>query len=192
MKQRNLLATNDFDDGSIIIQDKNEEEYPFNCINGYYSEKSIICICYPGWTSDFLSLNQCDIDTGENLTKLNKDTDIRDIGSSNSDKNKNNKKENSFDIMAGMAISSVVLLIILLIIFCILTYICKKFKKSKLKQNETNNNKNKIKKSEISLELGSNTIKKDEDNNNSFNSKTIRDNSNHTLNNVEMVINFKN
>lgn len=194
--KRNLLSVENSDDFFI-----SQKEDPIICINGYMID-SFVCNCYPGWTSKFNSFNQCDIDTGENLTKLNKD-----IESPNSSKNKNNKKNNN-NIMAGIAIPFCLFLIILLIIFCLLRCLCKKFKKIKSIKNiiRSHKNKNKIKESETSLELSSDvdnknntklsfnqskqclTIKKDEkvqNNNNSFNSHTKRiiDNSNYELNN---------
>ena len=53
--KRNLLA--------------DEVEKTFNCVNGYFLENSIICICYPGWTSSTDGINLCNIDNGENKTK---------------------------------------------------------------------------------------------------------------------------
>jgi len=162
--QRNLLSADNNDEFFIYYEE--EEEVSFNCINGYYDDKLFICNCYPGWASDYKSLNQCDIDTGLNLTKLNKDID-----SANSDKNKNNKKnKNNNDIMLAIAIPFCSLLIILLIIICVLRCVCKKCKKIISIKNIINSHKskNKIKKSKISLELSSNVDNKNE-NKSSFN-----------------------
>ena len=41
-----------------------------NCVNGYLVPNSSICICYPGWTSDYDILDQCTIDSGENNTNI--------------------------------------------------------------------------------------------------------------------------
>ena len=58
---RTLLSPNDYDD----IEDA---KITLNCVNGYFIENNTICICYKGWTSDFTSLDQCNIDSGENKT----------------------------------------------------------------------------------------------------------------------------
>ena len=211
--KRNLLSTDYSDDLLVVHYETKEDTY--NCVNGYYLNDSFICNCYPGWASDFTGFNLCDIDTGENLTKLNKDID--GIDSPNSDGGENSKKNNN-NIMAEIGISFCLFLIILLIIFCVLRCIFKKFKKitSIKKKINSHKNNNEIKESEISLELSSNVDNKNENkvsfnqskqsksiiedkneennnNNNSSNSLTKRiiDNSNYGPNyvSVEMEIN---
>lgn len=209
--QRNLLSNDNSDDFTNYYDD---EEETFNCINGYYDDQLLICKCYPGWASDMKSLNQCDIDTGLNLTKLNKDIEPPD-----SDKSKKNKKNNNIDIMLGIVFPFCSLLIIMLIILCVLRCVCKKCKNIISIKNIINSHKNKDKKKEtkIALELSSNVNNKNENkvsfnpskkynttkddeklenNTNSSNSKIKRkiDNPNYvTINeSVEMEINYSN
>ena len=63
--KRNLLSL-EADDNTI------------NCVNGYFLEDSDICICYPGWTSDGYSINQCDIEiSGKSNKNETQDIDYK-------------------------------------------------------------------------------------------------------------------
>ena len=59
---------------TIETNTEEEEQLAINCVNGYLLENSPLCICYPGWTSDSYSLDQCTVDTGENNTNTNTNT----------------------------------------------------------------------------------------------------------------------
>ena len=64
-------------------------EMPVNCVNGYLVQNSSLCICYPGWTSDYNILEQCTVDSGLNNTNneskegiIYYDNDSKDEGTS--------------------------------------------------------------------------------------------------------------
>ena len=56
--KRNLLTTEVIDDS-------------IKCVNGYFLDGSPYCICYPGWTSDYNSIEQCNIKISGNDTHSN-------------------------------------------------------------------------------------------------------------------------
>ncbi len=106
------------------------------CVNGYIDEYTNDCYCYPGWTSDYDTINRCDIDSGENRTRLNDGDQMI------------NSQNNDFEsISIGLtALSTISLMFcILAIIIAILLYLYKKYKNIKKRIR----NKNKIKKNDI-------------------------------------------
>ena len=66
-----------------------EKEPSFNCVNGYVLENTTICICYPGWTSNYYSFDQCTVDSGENSTNSNSNKKQGIIYSDSETKEKN-------------------------------------------------------------------------------------------------------
>ena len=100
-----------------------------NCVNGYILENTNICYCYPGWTSDFNSINQCDIDNGENRTKLNNGKNVSNQGIMYSNDNNTNYSEMSVEVM--IIIIGFTLLLFTIIIGIILC-LYKKWKDIKL------------------------------------------------------------
>ena len=109
-----------------------------NCINGYIADNTMICQCYPGWTSNYDSLNQCDVDTGLNNTKSNS-------GLLNS--NYNNNSPSTMIFLIGFIILALILII------CIFLYLYKKWKDIKLVKQKIKYEKNKNKKIEHELSL---------------------------------------
>ena len=128
--KRKLLTSDDIDTNII------------NCINGYFIENTMICNCYPGWTSsNYDSINQCDIDTGMNNTL----SDTRIINEGN---NKMKDKSSSIIIMRiGMIILALTL------IYCVILYCYKKWKNIKLIKQKIKYQKNLNKKIELELSL---------------------------------------
>ena len=107
---RKLLSSNEnngIEDDEIIL----------NCVNGYFIENNTICICYKGWTSDFTSLDQCNIDSGENKTNFK-----GGIIQSNVD---SNDKGTSF---ISIVFIIFVILLFLSIFFAIILCLLKKYK----------------------------------------------------------------
>ena len=128
--KRNLLSSDDIDTNII------------NCINGYFIENTMICNCYPGWTSsNYDSINQCDIDTGANNTLSN--TRIINEG------NNENKDKSSSIIIMRIGI----IILALTFIFCIILYLYKKWKNIKLIKQKIKYQKNLNKKIELELSL---------------------------------------
>ena len=56
--KRNLLTIEVIDDS-------------IKCVNGYFLDGSPYCICYPGWTSEYNSIEQCNIKISGNDTHSN-------------------------------------------------------------------------------------------------------------------------
>lgn len=81
------------------LLDQEINEILINCVNGYILENTNICYCYPGWTSDFNSINQCDIDNGENRTKLNNAKNVSNSGIMYSNDNNTNYSEMSVEVI---------------------------------------------------------------------------------------------
>ena len=121
---RTLLSPNDYDD----IEDA---KITLNCVNGYFIENNTICICYKGWTSDFTSLDQCNIDSGENKTNFK-----GGIIQSNVD---SNDKGTSF---ISIVFIIFVILLFLSIFFAIILCLLKKYKDIKLVKAKIKNEKN--------------------------------------------------
>ena len=105
------------------------------CVNGYIDEYTNDCYCYPGWTSDYDTINRCDIDSGENRTRLNDGDQMM------------NSQNNDFEsISIGLTVLSTISLMfcILAIIIAILLYLYKKYKNIKKRfGNKSKNNKSK-------------------------------------------------
>ena len=98
----------------------------FNCVNGRLIENTTICICYPGWTTNENTLNQCDIDSGENTTNSNS---VKNNGVVYYDTENNNNKSTSPFVIGFY----VVLIILALGLICAL-FLClfKKYKDIRL------------------------------------------------------------
>ena len=92
------------------------------CVNGYIDEYTNDCYCYPGWTSDYDTINRCDIDNGENRTRLN-----------DGDKMINSQNNDYESISIGLtALNTISLMFcILAIIIAIFLYLYKKCKNIK-------------------------------------------------------------
>ena len=103
----------------IIVKDV--KDIALNCINGYLIPNSSICTCYPGWSSDYNSLDQCNIDSGENNTNSKRgiiynNDDPKDKGTS-----------------ANVIIFLIVLILLVIGVVCALfMYLFKKYKDIKL------------------------------------------------------------
>ena len=108
------------------------------CVNGYIVEYTNDCYCYPGWISDYDTINRCDIDSGENRTRLNDGDQMM------------NSQNNDFEsISIGLTVLSTISLMfcILAIIIAILLYLYKKYKNIK-KRFGNKSKKNDIKRNE--------------------------------------------
>ena len=102
-----------------------EKEPSINCVNGYVLENTTICICYPGWTSNYYSFDQCTVDSGENSTNINSNKKQGIIYSDNDTKEKNTS--------AGFIVFIIFMILLALGIFCAI-FLClfKKYKDIKL------------------------------------------------------------
>ena len=58
----------------LLVSKSNYEiegrEISINCVNGYFIPNTSLCICYPGWKSDYSIFDQCTVDSGENNTNI--------------------------------------------------------------------------------------------------------------------------
>ena len=145
-----------------------------NCINGYIIENTMVCNCYPGWTSsNYDSINQCDIDTGANNTLSN----TRIINEGNTEKN-----DKSSSIMRIG-----IIILVLTFIYCAILYLYKKWKNIKLIKQKIKYQKNLNKKIELELSLKLDEIDKDINEyscNPSKKNKTISKECEHQKNNI--------
>ena len=117
--KRNLLTTEVIDDN-------------IKCVNGYFLDGSPYCICYPGWTSEYNSIEQCNIKiSGNDTHSTTQDIHITD-----------NHSNGIFgDSIYEMAIKAGLILFVLACIFCALKCLFKKCRKvininHKIKENE--------------------------------------------------------
>ena len=119
----------------------------FNCVNGRLIENTTICICYPGWTTNENTLNQCDIDSGENNTNSNS---VKNNGVVYYDTENNNNKSTS-----PFVIGFYVFLIILALGLICALFLClfKKYKDIRLIKEKIKFEKKKIKKLEIKIRI---------------------------------------
>ena len=109
-----------------------DDEIILNCVNGYFIENNTICICYPGWTSEFSSLDQCTINSGENSTGT-KGGIIQ---------YNNDSVDKGFSVITIIFVIFVVLLILCFFFFIIMC-LFKKYKDIKLVKEKIKNEKKK-------------------------------------------------
>ena len=105
------------------------------CVNGYIVEYTNDCYCYPGWISDYDTINRCDIDSGENRTRLNDGDQMM------------NSQNNDFEsISIGLVVLSAfrlmfcLLAIIIVVLLYLYTKIGNKNKSNKGKKNDIKRN----------------------------------------------------
>ena len=145
------------------------------CVNGYIDEYTNDCYCYPGWTSDYDTINRCDRDSGENRTRLNDGDQMM------------NSQNNDFEsISIGLtALSTISLMFCLLaIIIAILLYLYKKYKNFKKRIENKNKSKTKNNKSK------KNDIKRNEKidgNKDNIQPKTINDKKGNGISSIEVL-----
>ena len=135
---------------TIETNTEEEEQLAINCVNGYLLENSPLCICYPGWTSDSYSLDQCTIDTGENNTNTNTNTNKNIENGIIYVDNETKENNKSFNLIIIMGILGIFFLVIFCYLFLCFYKKCKdirlvkekiKFEKKKNKALSTNINK---------------------------------------------------
>ena len=144
--KRNLLNTEVIDDNII-------------CVNGYFLDDSPYCICYPGWTSEYNSIQQCNIKISGN-----------DTHSSTPDIHITDTHGNEFFGVSiyEIAIKAGLTLLVLTCIFCALRCVFRKCRKViKINQKIKENDKEKRRKE---YEYGIDN-EYDNDKSNSFNYK---------------------
>ena len=71
-----------------LLDTEIKEDLIINCMNGYILENTSLCICYKGWTTNSNSLNECDVDSGENSTNIKANSGV--VYSNNTNQEKSN------------------------------------------------------------------------------------------------------